>query len=130
MSCCISCSLEQFLSLSLTPMVWMLLMNTGQLFWKWPSWGDLSDVGMIRFTRCNFDRMTAEVRPCLSVVSFILHEITVNAVLIYCTLTVGRHWANCPTCMSTFSSPMRYVPLHSLFYEQTGTQRREVTCPP
>lgn len=55
----------------------------------------LSNVGMIGVTRCIFDRMTAEVRPCFSIVRFILNEIRMKTVLIYCALTMGQHRAKC-----------------------------------
>lgn len=56
---------------------------------KMPCMEGLSDVGTIRFKRCIFDRTTAKVMQCLSIVHFVSSEIIVNAVFIYCSLTMG-----------------------------------------
>lgn len=74
----------------------LLLRNTG--FWKHPSWVCL----MIGFTRCIIVRTAAEVRLCLSTVSFIRNEIKGKTEVIYCVPATGWHWATCFICWTHF----------------------------
>ena len=86
---------DDFSVFSLILMVWPTFEEHGIL--EAPLLG-LSDVSMIGFTRCIIVRTAAEVRLCLSNVSFIRNEIKGKTVVIYCVPATGWHWATCFIC--------------------------------
>lgn len=92
-----------------------ILLNTGQLFCKCSSLRVCLMLAWLYSRGASLTGWPQEQCHVLPIVSFIFSVIIRKPGLLYCTLPTGQHWAQCFTCMISFSSPLGCVPLQSLF---------------